>query len=49
MFAKVTEKRQLPGFRFFRRGGIGAWQRRKKAPGEKPCNSEDQDLGGVIC
>ena len=26
MFVKVIEKRQFPGFRFFRRGGIGAWQ-----------------------
>ena len=35
MFVEVAEKRQFPGFRFFRRGGIGAWQRQKKAPGEK--------------
>ena len=35
MFVEVTKKRQFPGLWSFRRGGIGAWQRQKKAPGEQ--------------
>jgi hypothetical protein len=30
------------------RSEFGAWQKQKKAPGEKHCALEDQELGGVI-
>src|SRR5436309_10167305 len=42
---EITGKKQFPGFLFFRRGGIGAWQSKRRLP-EKNCASEDQDLGG---
>jgi hypothetical protein len=48
VFLEVTEKRQLPDFRFFRRDGIGAWQRQKKAPGEKAAFRGTKTLGGDI-
>ena len=35
VFVEITEKTQFPGFRFSRRVEFGAWQRQKKAPGEK--------------
>lgn len=35
VFVEMTEKAQFPGFRFCRRVELGAWQRQKKAPGEK--------------
>jgi hypothetical protein len=35
MFMEMTEKRQLPQFRFFRRGGNGVRRGQKKSPGEK--------------
>jgi len=47
VFVKVVEKKQLPDFEFFRRGGIGAWPSQKagfrqKAP--KDFNSKDREL-----
>jgi hypothetical protein len=45
VFMEITEKTQVPGFRFLQWVEFGAWQRQKKAPGEKNCASEDQDLG----
>ena len=35
VFVEIAEKKQLPGFRFFRWVEFGAWQRQEKAPGEK--------------
>jgi hypothetical protein len=45
VFVEITEKKQLLGFGFFRRGEIDAWPSQKTAPGEKVpknCNSETQ-------
>ena len=48
---EITEKKQLPDFEFFRRGGIGIW-RAKRRPQEKKfpkhCNSEVKDRRPVI-
>jgi hypothetical protein len=35
VFVQLTEKKQFPGSRFFRRGGIWPLAEAKKAPGEK--------------
>ena len=40
VFVEFTEKTQFSGFRFFRRVEFGAWQRQKKAPGEKTALGE---------
>jgi hypothetical protein len=50
VFVEISEKRQLPGFGFFRRGGIGAWPGQKTACAEKaPKTStlEDQQIGDL--
>jgi hypothetical protein len=46
VFVEITEKTQFPGFRFSRRVEFGAWQRRKKAPGEKTALGGPR-LGGL--
>jgi hypothetical protein len=48
VFMEVTEKTQLPGFRFFRRGRIGVWRRQKKSPGEKTALRRTKTWGFVI-
>jgi hypothetical protein len=48
-FVEITEKTQLPGFRFFRRVEFGAWQRQKEAPGEETGFRRIKTWGFVIC
>ena len=49
VFVEIAEKTELPGFRFFRRVEFGAWQRQKKAPGEKTALRRIKTWGFVIC
>ena len=49
VFVEITEKTQFPGFRFSRRVECGAWQRQKRAPGEKTALRRIKTWGFVIC
>jgi hypothetical protein len=41
VFVKIIEKAKFPGFRFFRRGEIGAWPSQETASGEKAPKSRN--------
>jgi hypothetical protein len=51
VFVEMAEKKQLPDFWSFRRGGIGAWMSQRKDSGEKVSKTstlKDKKLAPVI-